>query len=85
MHGNRLKRAVPSQQFSFNKMIYIIYFVLNWVGGHERDINKNLFHIAVILLLFLLLNGLSVVCERINAEISIAIPNPAYKQSKGGC
>ena len=45
--------------------------------------NKNMFHIAVILLLFLLLNGLSVVCERINAEISIAIPNPAYKQSKG--
>ena len=58
-------------------MIYIIYFVLNWVGGHERDINKDMFHIDVILLLFLLLNGLSVVCERINAEIIIAAPNLA--------
>ena len=82
MHGNRLKVAVPSQQFSFNKIIYIIYFVLNCVGGHERDMNKNMFHIAVILLLFLLFNGLSVVCKCINAEITIAVPNPAHKQSR---
>ena len=40
-----------------------------------------MFHIAVILLFFLLLNALSIVCGCINAEITIAIAYPAYKQS----
>ena len=41
-----------------------------------------MFHMAIIFLFFLLLNALSIVLECINAEITIAVANPAYKQSK---